>query len=60
MTDDYEWKYVKLPREKTAYPNHWKQCKFITADMHEAVVAVLVKKGEPGMRRLPCEGDAVE
>jgi hypothetical protein len=28
----------------------------VTVDMHEAVVAVLVKQGEPGIRRLPCEG----
>jgi hypothetical protein len=52
----YEWKHVKLPRNQSVYPNRWRQCRFVTVDMHEAVVAVLVKQGEPGIRRLPCEG----
>lgn len=53
MQTDYEWKQVKLPREKLIEPNRWKQIKFLTVDMHTATLAVLCPKGEAAVKLLP-------
>jgi hypothetical protein len=49
--EGYEWKHVKLPRGRGVHPHKWRQCVFLTADMHEAIVAVLVKQGEPAISK---------
>jgi hypothetical protein len=56
MTTDapagYEWKHVKLPRERTVHVNQWRECVFLTSDMREAICAVLVPTGEPVVAKL--------
>jgi hypothetical protein len=50
--EGYEWKYVKLPREKRCDADSWKEIIFLTADMHQGTVAVLVPIGQPGTKTL--------
>lgn len=53
----YEWKHVKLPRHESVYPSRWRECKYVCRDGHDTILQVLVREGQPGIRRLP-ERDA--
>jgi hypothetical protein len=44
----YEWKHVKLPRERVVRIGGRVDVMFLTSDMTEAVLAVCVPEGEKG------------
>lgn len=47
-----EWKYIKVRREVPVDSANWRECMFVTSDMYEATLRVLVPKGEKGTKRL--------
>jgi hypothetical protein len=49
----YEWKHVKLPRERVVRIGGRVDVMFLTADMTEAVLAVCVPQGEKGAAIAP-------
>jgi hypothetical protein len=48
----YEWRNIRVRREKPVDASAWEQFVFLSADMYEVAISVLVPKGEPATKIL--------
>lgn len=47
-----EWRYLKVRRSIRVDASNWREFVYLSEDMHEATIAVLVPENEPGTKRL--------
>jgi hypothetical protein len=50
--DGYEWRNIRVRRETRVDATGWREFVFLSADMREVAIAVLVPKGQSATKRV--------